>query len=83
MQVVIVSTPTPLCLVVVPRVGQTFIAAKRRLRLGLALNICLKLLGWYGVKAQLPAVSAGLICFSKHQDQMSRAQGNIMLDSAA
>ncbi len=70
MQVLIVSTPTPLPMVVL-RVGQTFIAALGRSRLGLALDICLKLLGRYGAKAHLPAVSAGLICFTKHEDQLS------------
>lgn len=82
MQVLIVSTPTPLPMVV-PRVGQTFIAALARLRLGLALDIHLNMLGWYGAKAQLPTAIAGLFCFTKHEDQMSRAKGNIMLDFAA
>ena len=44
MQVLIASTPTPLPVVVL-RVGQTFIAALGRLRLDLALDIRLKLLG--------------------------------------
>ena len=80
MQVLIVSTPTVLPVVVL-RVGQTFIAALGRLRKGLAPDVCLKLLGWYGAKAQLPA---GFICFTKHliEDQISRAQGNTVLDSA-
>lgn len=70
--VLIVSTPTVLPVVVL-RVGQTFIAALGRLRKGLAPDVCLKLLGWYGAKAQLPA---GFICFTKHEDQILRAQGN-------
>ncbi|DBA86609.1 TPA: hypothetical protein ACH3X1_005078 [Trebouxia sp. C0004] len=68
--VLIVSTPTPLPVVVL-RVGQTFIAALGKLRLGLAPDIHLKLLGWYDATTQSPAVSAGLIDFTKHEDQMS------------
>ncbi|DBA93524.1 TPA: hypothetical protein ACH3X3_013616 [Trebouxia sp. C0006] len=74
--VLIVSTPTPLPMVV-PRVGQIFIAALGRLRLGLALDIHLNMLGWYGAKAQSPTAIAGLLCFTKHEDQMSRAKGSL------
>ena len=51
MQVLIVLSPTVLPVVVL-RVGQTFIAALGRLRKGLAPDVCLKLLGWYGAKVQ-------------------------------